>query len=280
MYYRLMEREVRYHMLRPDQIKRQREECPVAYIPIGTIEWHGYHNPVGADTLQAEGLSIRCARLDGGLVFPPLYYGESRLESLMEANADDRDEIAAGMGLSPDNFLPEKMPFSPVEQSENYQRLLLHVLAEVMSLGFAVGVIVAGHYPLIDHARAAVLRFNKWRPARYGGMLAWTCIDYLFLTDRWSEAGDHAAGWETSHVMHLHPETVDLSLLPEEGTPLVGVGGRMPPQRATAAFGKETIDAAAEAVIREVRHRLEHRERYQGHGNSLLEGLWREEKST
>ena len=52
-----METEVRYHMLRPDQVVARRQACPVAYIPIGTLEWHGVHNPLGADTLQAEGLA-------------------------------------------------------------------------------------------------------------------------------------------------------------------------------------------------------------------------------
>ena len=271
-----MEHEVRYHMLRPAQIRERRNACPIAYLPIGTIEWHGLHNAVGADTLQAEGLATLCARKGGGLMFPPLYYGESRSESLMEANADDRADIARELGLSPANFEVDRMPFSPMEQSLNYEKLLVHVLAEMMSLGFSVGVIIAGHYPLIDHARAAVLRFNKWRPARYGGMLAWACIDYLFLTDRWSFAGDHAAGWETSHMMHLHPETVDLSVLPPEGEPLIGVGGKLPPQKSDPELGRETLEAAAEFVIREAHHRLNHLEMYKGHGLSLTEGLWRD----
>ncbi len=53
------------------------------------------------------------------------------------------------------------------------------------------------------------------------------------------------AGWETSHLMALHPETVDLSLLPPKGEPLIGVGGRMAPQDATAEFGAEILQAAA-----------------------------------
>jgi creatinine amidohydrolase len=272
-----MKQEVRYQMLRPGQIAERRDQYPVAYIPIGTIEWHGLHNPVGADTLQAEGLSILCARSGGGLVFPPLWYGESRLESLMDANAPDRDEIAAAMGLNPDNFLPDRMPFDAMQQSLNFEKLLLHILAEVMSLGFKLGVIVCGHYPLIDQARAAVLRFNKWRPARYGGFLAWACLDYLPLTDRYESAGDHAAGWETSHLMHLHPDTVDLSLLPPKGDPIVGVAGHMPPQDSSPEFGRETLEASAEVIIREVDHRLRHREQYHGHGNSLREGLWKSE---
>jgi len=271
----MAEEEVRYHMLRPAQIVLRRQACPVAYVPIGTLEWHGVHNPVGADTLQAEGLALLCAQRGGGLVFPPLYYGESRLEELMEANAQDRDRIAEEMALSPDNFLPERQPFTATEQALNYHKLLLHILAEVESLGFKVGVLVAGHYPLIDPARAAVVQFNQREYSKHQGMLAWAVVDYLLLRDRYDCAGDHAAGWETSHMLALYPEAVDLSLLPPKGGRLVGVGGRMAPQDATAQFGRETLEAAAEIVVREVQHRLAHPEMYRGHGNSLREGLWR-----
>ena len=269
--------EVRYHMLRPGQIAVRRRECPVAYVPIGTIEWHGVHNPTGADTLQAEGIAIMCAHKGGGLVFPALYYGESRLEALMEANAQDRDLIAQEMGLSPDNFAADRHPFSATEQGMNYHKLLMHVLAEVESLGFEVGVLVAGHYPLIDHARAAVLQFNQREYSKRQGMLAWAFVDYLLVRDQYDCAGDHAAGWETSHVMALHPDTVDLGLLPPKGEKLVGVGGRMAPQDATAGFGRQTMEAAVEVAVNEVRHRLENRWMYRGHGACLQEGLWRKQ---
>ncbi len=270
-----MEQEVRYHMLRPNQIIAQRQECPVIYIPIGTLEWHGLHNPVGADTLQAEGLAILCAQKGGGLVFPPLYYGENRLEGLMEANAQDRDLIAEKLGLSPDNFSADRQPFTSAEQALSYHKLLLHILAEAESLGFEVGVLVAGHYPLIDHARAAVSQFNQREYSKWHGMLAWAFVDHLLVWDQYDCAGDHAAGWETSHLLALHPQTVDLSRLPPKGEKLIGILGRMAPQDATAEFGRETLEAAAEIAIREVRHRLEHREMYRKSGTSLREGLWR-----
>jgi len=274
------EEEVRYAMLRPAQVVERRKLRPVAYVPIGTIEWHGPQNPLGADTLQAEGLAQLCARRGGGRVVPPLWYGESRSESRMEANAADRDRIAAAMGLPPQNFDPARPPGSPPGQVLPYQRLRLPVLAEVESLGFALGVLVAGHYPLVDHARAAVLLFNKRRHSTYHGMLAWACVDYLFLEDRYPEAGDHAAGWETSHLMALHPQAVDLSVLPAKGEPLVGIMGRMQPQDADAAFGRRTLEESAEAVLREVDHRMEHPELYRQHGWSLREGLWRERGSS
>jgi creatinine amidohydrolase len=272
-----MEEEVRYAYLRPAQVVRRRAAHPVAYIPIGTIEWHGPQNPLGADTLQAEGLALLCARAGGGLVFPPLWYGESRSESLMEANAPDREKIAQAMELPPDNFLPDRQPFSPTEQVLGYQRLLLHVLAEVESLGFHLGVLVAGHYPLIDHARAAAQLFNQRRHSKYHGMLAWACVDYIFLTERYEHAGDHAGGWETSHLMALHPQTVDLSTLPPKGEPLVGIMHGMPPQDSSADFGRRTLEESAEAVLREVRHRMENLKTYKPHGMSMREGLWKRE---
>ena len=270
-----MSDEVRYHMCRPAQVIARREQCPVAYIPIGTLEWHGPHNPLGADGLQAEGLAVLCARKGGGLVFPTLYYGESRSESLMEANAGDRVDIANAMGLPPDNFLPERQPFSPTDQVLNYQRLLLHVLAEAETLGFQVGVLVAGHYPLIDHARSAALLFNKRRYSRYHGMLAWACVDYLLVRDTWPDSGDHAGGWETSHMLALHPETVDLDSLPPKGSKLVGIMGSIAPQDATAEFGRRTLEESADVVVQEVAHRLANQESYRHHGESLQEGLWR-----
>ena len=270
-----MKQEVRYHMLRPHQIVTRRKACPAVYIPIGTLEWHGVHNPVGADALQAEGLAILCAQQGGGLVFPPLYYGESRLEGLMEANAGDRGDIADIMGLSPDNFTAARQPFSPTEQALNYHKLLLHVLAEAETLGFEIGVLLAGHYPLIDHACAAALQFNQRAHHDGPGMLAWAFVDYLLVRDQYEMAGDHAGGWETSHMLALFPDTVELDMLPDKGQPLVGAGGRMAPQDATSTFGQEILEAAAKVAIREIHHRLEHREMYQGHGNGLREGLWR-----
>jgi creatinine amidohydrolase len=268
-----MAEEVRYHLLRPAQIVKRRKECPVAYVPIGTIEWHGVHNPVGTDTLQAEEFAVRCAQEGGGLAFPPLYYGESRSEALMEANANDRDKIAEKMDLPMENFNPEHQYFSPNQQTENYSRLLLHILTELETLGFKVGVLVAGHYPLIDHCRSAVILFSKRRlnnPAT-GKMTAWAFVDYLLVADQYDCAGDHAGGWETSHMMAINPDTVDLNEMPPRGEVLIGSGGKMDPRDSNAEFGRETIEAAVKVALKEVNHRLENPGHYKGHGRVLRE---------
>lgn len=272
-----MDQEVRYQMLRPAQVVARRRECPVVYIPLGNLEWHGPHNPLGADTLQAEGFAVLCARKGGGLVFPALYYGENRLENLMEATEEDRDQIAAQMELPPENFSAPRHPFSVSEQTLHYNRLLLHILAEAESLGFELAVFVAGHYPLIDHARAAVLQWNRREFSRRQGMLAWAMRDDLLIRDRYEFAGDHAAKWETSHLLALHPESVDMNALPPKGEPMIGIMGEMPPQDSSADFGQEILEAAAEVALREVRHRLQHRDQYWFSGRSLYEGRWKDE---
>jgi len=266
--------EVRYQLLRPAGIVERREACPVVYIPIGTLEWHGLHNPLGADTLQAEHLAILCAKLGGGLVFPPLYYGESRLESLMESNAADREDIAKLMHLDPENFSPERFIYSEAEQNDNYQRLLAHILNQAETLGFEVAVLLAGHYPLVDHAIAAALLHNK-RRRRTGKMLAWATVDYLHLLDKYDTAGDHAGGWETSHCLAIDPSLVDKSTLKPRGEILTGVNGRMDPHDANAEFGKKTFEEAADIIVKETLHRLNNKQAYDQHGKYLTEGLWK-----
>ena len=268
-----MTKEVRYQLLRPAQAIERREACPVVYIPIGTLEWHGLHNPLGADTLQAEHLAVRCAELGGGLVFPPLYYGESRTEALMESTAADHDEIAKLMHLDPVNFSPERFIYSEAEQNENYQRLLAHILNQAETLGFEVAVLLAGHYPLVDHARAAALIHNK-RRRRAGKMLAWATVDFLHLMDKYSFAGDHAGGWETSHCLAIDPALVDLTTLKPKGEKLVGAFGLMEPQDATAEFGEKIFCEATEIIVKETLHRLNNKQVYQKHGMYLAEKLW------
>jgi creatinine amidohydrolase len=59
-------------LLRPHEIRDRLAERAVVYLPLGTIEWHSEHLPVGLDALTAHGVCLRAAALDGGVVYPPL----------------------------------------------------------------------------------------------------------------------------------------------------------------------------------------------------------------
>jgi creatinine amidohydrolase len=163
--------------------------------------------------------------------------------------------------------------YSEAEQNDHYQHLLAHILNECETLGFEVAVFIAGHYPLVDHARAAALLYNR-RRRRVGKMLAWATLDFLHLSDSYENAGDHAAGWETSHCMAIDPALVDLSVLKPKDEKLVGVMGKMKPHDASAEFGEKIFKEAAEIIVKETLHRLRNKEIYKQHGRTLSEKLW------
>ena len=43
--------------------------------PLGTLEWHGPHMPLGADGIQSKELFVRVAEKVGGVVLPMLFMG-------------------------------------------------------------------------------------------------------------------------------------------------------------------------------------------------------------
>lgn len=260
--------EVRFHMLRPEQISKRRAEFPVVYIPLGTLEWHGLHNPMGADGLQAEALAIRCAEKGGGLVFPTVYYGESRAGSLLETDPRLQAGVAERMGIPLEGLLEERQPYSSSQQIEHYCHHLVHILAEAASYNFSLAVFVVGHYPLLDHARSAILFYNQWTyDKRWKRMGAWAFADFMVMDGLYENPGDHAGGWETSHLLASHPETVDLSKAAAELQ--YGIMSTRDPSQASAEFGNEIYDAAAENAVRRVKERLLHPELYQRHGMPL-----------
>lgn len=60
-------REVFYENLCPKGFRKRLDEMPIAYLPLGTLEWHGPHLPLGADGIQSKGLFKIMAEEVGGL---------------------------------------------------------------------------------------------------------------------------------------------------------------------------------------------------------------------
>jgi creatinine amidohydrolase len=242
---------VRYEEMLPHEVVEARTKMPVAYLPIGGIEWHGEHNCLGLDTVKIHAIAMRCAEQIGGLAFPALFYGEPREHYLMEANHDPEGRIREKMALPPDTFAPGYMEERQREADMGYVQLLLQILHELKSLGFRVIVVMAGHYPLLNHARAAAELLNL---QSRGAATAWACTGYELIRDLVPHAGDHAAAWETSLMMVLRPELVDMSRLPEapDGE-LIGIGGRDPREFASKEYGEQGLAAIVERVGEKVR---------------------------
>ncbi len=64
------------HLTWPD-IEKRIKEVPVALVPVGATEQHGYHLPVGTDVFLAEKLAEKVSDRTGALIYPSINFGYS-----------------------------------------------------------------------------------------------------------------------------------------------------------------------------------------------------------
>lgn len=217
-----MERQVCLERMMPREIENAMAENPLLYQPLGTIEWHGLHNWVGLDSLKAHELCRQAAVKSGGLVAPPLYGGVGGLSEELTFIIDDREEHST------------------------YLRGWIEKLClEAVRNGFKAIILLTGHY---GPGQQIVVRETGARMSGLLGTPVWGIPEY-FLAHDLEYFGDHAAWGETSLMMHLFPESVDLSRLGD--APHKGVGGRDPKLEASVEDGRllaQTIHARLVSV--------------------------------
>lgn len=244
----------------PREVVAARTARPVAYVPLGTLERHGEHDCVGLDGVKADALAVHLAERGGGLAFLAQFWGDNR-EYVMESCGDPEGAIAERMGLPRTSFAPGavgrpgymdktagQMDLFYVQLLLLYVQLLLHMLRTVDSLGFRVCVLLAGHYGLRPHAESSAHLFAAGQQQRRT-VAAWVVTGFELVRDAIPDAGDHAGKWETSLLLALRPDCVDLTRLPADpALKLLDVGGGRPAQEASAAYGWRAIDLIAARV--------------------------------
>lgn len=202
--------EVRLQWLRPDEVLARQAEKSIVYLPIGPLEWHGPHLPLGTDPLQAESIALELARRIGGVVHPTLYLGTERERSpeLLRDIGFNGDEWIVGMDF-PGNSL--RSFYYPEDAFAVTVRFTLEQLA---AHGFKLIVLLNGHGATNQVAQLQRLaaEFSQRGPAR-----ALYTFDLDASID--DDAG-HATVTETAAIMALDATRVDLSRLPPAGTPL------------------------------------------------------------
>ena len=62
-----------YEFARPNHLEKVLHESPIVFLPVGCVEYHGPHLPLGVDMLTAEAFCHRTAHETGGLVLPPFW---------------------------------------------------------------------------------------------------------------------------------------------------------------------------------------------------------------
>ncbi|HUF37020.1 MAG TPA: creatininase family protein [Anaerolineales bacterium] len=231
---------VDYDLLKPREFLARLAERPVGYLPLGTLEWHGEHGALGADSLQALELFRRAARRFGGIVFPPLWLGPDRIRT----EPDGGDLI--GMDYDETTTPPRRLPGSCYWVPDDlFVRLLEAVLAQAVRAGFRC-LVADGHGPSRNIWGAHA---DAWE-ARFGIALVSAARDF---PETWLSQLDHAARNETSIMLAADPTLVDLSRLPSDPADWPqGVSGE-DPRLSTVEYGEELL----EETLRLIGGRLE-----------------------
>ncbi len=231
-----MEKIVQYELMRPAEIKAAQDDAPIAYVPFGSLEWHGQHLPLGNDSLKAHAVCIRAAQQSGGVVVPPVYFG----------------------------FLGPWKPYTFKSLDEDaIDKLYTFIFDSLVHWGFRVLIGITGHNvePQRDDIAKAIESVSV--PGKVVGVAGWE-VD--FAGDPDNCATDHAGKWETSNVMYLYPDRVDMSLLTDADmlaehrsdadSMIGGIGGLDPREHASAEVGEKNIELAASSMADRARELL------------------------
>jgi len=188
----------RYQDLRPDVLESFLQTAPIVFWPLGLLEHHGWHLPVGFDGLKAERICIRVAERTGGVLLPTMWWG--------------------GLGGHGD------FKWTLYQPSEAPATILSSTVERLIDFGFRVVVLFAGHYPWRTLLDRVIPLLQADHPE---SLIIWgTEMD---IAEGVSIPGDHAACEETSYGMHLMPDLVDMAALtPGREPSAVWPGGSVP----------------------------------------------------
>ena len=228
---------VRYTELLPREFERRLEDAPIAYLPLGTVEWHGKHLPYGTDSLISAGFFVRLAERVGGVVAPPLSLGPDRAETV------DGEEYYGMDVFAFRGERPQQLPGSAYWVPDDlFNDVIEATLTQLQRAGFEI-VVAHGHGPSTTYFEE---HLDDWEERL--DLRLFTCRPD---NDEPSLQVDHAAVNETSLMQALEPELVALDRLPPLGEewPL-GVDGEDPREHANADRGAAIINREIERMER------------------------------
>jgi len=237
--------EVRFDRMVPSEIVARREACNLAYLPVGSLEWHGPHMPFGTDYMTVAYLAEQAAERFGGVAFPPVYYGdvryalqECRIEWRRSYQEDMRVPESAPAAFSleandggpgydcpgkPDDGPPADLPlpFNKAGMEQRFSESIAMMLLSIHLYGFRNIIVLPGHGPNPGYCSRAldIYAQNVRRRSDFGAparTLSWFYIEAAKEFEPWlTKFWIHADKWEGSLTMVAAPGTVKPGLLPD-----------------------------------------------------------------
>ncbi len=216
-----MTRKVLWEEMFPDEFLETRNRCPVCYSAYSLSEPHGPYNALGLDFIKARGVVEMAAKAHGGIVAPPMAW-----------HISERPEFHTG----PEGWFSRvgiDEPLASSIPSDLFYRLVLYQIRAFDARGFHAAILVTGHYGGLERTIRLLCEYYLRRtgsPIRLHAVADWELIQFE------NYSGDHAGITETSQLMAIRPDLVDLgrqSVQPELGTRYAGTrfptkDGKMP----------------------------------------------------
>ncbi len=242
---------VTYAELTPAEFRTRLAAAPVAYLPLGTLEFHGEHMPLGSDAIQPAGFFKEVATEAGGIVLPPLFLGPDRVESVSGAEYYGKDN-GNHSSLEKQQYEPQILTGSAYWIPDELFLLMIEgILKQLKRQGFKI-MVAHGHGP---STRQVINHTPKWE-AEFGIRIfnLWGSEN-----DDWNGfMSDHGAMLETSVVMKYRPDLVHMENLPDgpEQWP-TGIRGFDPRIYASAEKGAEIVKIQKERILNTLKSTLD-----------------------
>lgn len=229
---------VRYEELRPEEFLERINSCPIGYLPLGTLEWHGYHMPLGADALQSHGVFEILAQRLGGVVMPPLYLGPDI--------SNDKDHYGMDICSFEDGKSQQLHGSCYYVPEDLFGAIMKQTVKNMKRAGFQI-VVAHGHGPSMNYVRSHRTDFD---------LPVYTLFDIACEEGPDGYQADHAASNETSLTMALYPELVDMARIDAYGYPLASWGVD-PRTGASAERGNQIIEKNVDKAYESLKAMLE-----------------------
>ncbi|MCL5270527.1 MAG: creatininase family protein [bacterium] len=225
---------VRYELMLGREATEALAHYPVAYLPIGCLERHGDHLPMGLDVIKAHKICCIAAQTLGGIVYPPHFYS----------------------GIH--EMTPEQMKRNTAEWGNLYtnataKATLMDLISQMEIGGVKVLVLYSGHYA---RAQVDMIKVIADEVNARGGIVV------LPLTEPYILKGDHAGFSETSLMLYLDKSLVDMTRISTVNYRDHGWTEANTPEKASHAEGEAEIEKIlahlqkeAERCLKEARER-------------------------
>jgi creatinine amidohydrolase len=138
----MSDREVRFELLRPRALREELVRCPLVFLPVAPIEYHGPHLPVGTDPINATQCALEaCRRLGKGVVMPTLFWGteRERPDWMLKSLGFEKGDWVVGMDF------PTATWKSHYYQEHLFGLVVASTVEMLISQGYKAIVVVNGH---------------------------------------------------------------------------------------------------------------------------------------